>query len=262
MYAVYHGPAGLRRIATHIHDLTNLLARGLESLGHHVVHKDFFDTIRVKPPDGMLPAIKTASEAEKINFRYYADGSYGISLDEISTLHEIDTLFSVCTPAGAERISAEELAHDAAPGYAGAMQRTSAYLTHPVFHSYHAETEMLRYLHRLESRDIALNYSMIPLGSCTMKLNATTEMLPITWPEFSSLHPYAPMSQASGYADLFARLSDWLTEITGFSAVSFQPNSGAQGEYTGLLVIRAYHEQKRQGHRNVCLIPEPILQAR
>ncbi len=255
MYGVYHGPEGIRGIATHIHELARLLAAGIEKMGHALVHKEFFDTLHVRPAAGKLEAIKEAAEQERFNFRYFTDGSIGISLDELSTLHEIDALLDVFSINQAKLQGAEELAHAEQPGYNGIMKRTSSYLTHPVFASYHAETDMLRYLHRLESRDIALNYSMIPLGSCTMKLNATTEMLPITWPEFSRLHPFAPVSQAAGYAVIFSRLSEWLKEITGLGAVSFQPNAGAQGEYTGLLVIRAYHEKRGQVNRNICLIP-------
>jgi len=254
-YAVYHGPAGLRRIAERIHGLTGLLARGAERLGHRVAHQDVFDTLRIIPAESAGPRILRAADSRKFNLRAFEDGSIGISLDEESDEDEVDLLLEVLAGGEDPGFRASDLNGDENRGYQGSMVRRSAYLEHPVFNSYHSETEMLRYLHLLESRDLALNVSMIPLGSCTMKLNATTEMIPVSWPEFTGLHPFAPREQAAGYHRLFSELSGWLAEITGLPAVSLQPNAGAQGEYTGLLTIRQYHHDRRQGDRDVCLIP-------
>jgi glycine dehydrogenase len=251
MYAVYHGPSGLRSIAQRIHALAGMLAAGTRTLGHTVVHEDFFDTIRVTLKAEARTAVLALAAKELVNFRHFTDGSIGISLDEVSTEAEVTRLLGIL--AGGGRVPAADAS--AAAGYNGKMKRTSAYLTHPVFNSYHSETDMLRYMHRLESKDLALNVSMIPLGSCTMKLNATTEMIPVTWREFGKMHPFAPVEQAAGYHEMFSQLQGWLKEITGFAAISLQPNAGAQGEYTGLLVIRAYHAQQQEAHRNVCLIP-------
>ncbi len=255
MYAVYHGPDGLKRIAGRIHGLTQLLAHGLQDLGHVVEHHEFFDTLRVKPSAGTLSAILSAAEKHRFNFRKFQDHSLGLSLDEASTIEEVNTLLGMFARHPLTPAALEALVPTAKSGYQGSMQRQSAFLQHPVFHRYHSETEMLRYIHSLEARDLALNVSMIPLGSCTMKLNATTEMIPISWPEFSGLHPFAPVDQTSGYQEIFHDLSAMLQEITGFAGVSLQPNAGAQGEYTGLLVIRAYQESRGEGSRNVCLIP-------
>ncbi len=249
MYAVYHGPDGLRRIATRIHDLTKILAEGLEQLGHHVLHQDYFDTLRVRPRNR---SVTESAGNRGFNLREFEDGTLGISLDELSTLEEVDTLLGAF---GAGTGSAGTIARKLPSGYRGTLQRTTPFLSHPVFHRYHAEHEMLRYIHSLETRDLALNVSMIPLGSCTMKLNATTEMIPITWPEFSSPHPFAPADQLEGYRIIVSQLAGMLKHITGFAGVSFQPNAGAQGEFTGLLVIRAYHRSRGEGHRTVCLIP-------
>ena len=255
MYAVYHGPDGLKNIALRVHNLTKILARGLERIGHTVLHKDFFDTLRIRPAQGSLTAIVTEADARQINLRRFDDGSIGIALDEASDEQEVNTLLDIFAGKRGVRVTVRELALLDSGGYAGGMLRTTPFLRHPVFHSHHSETGMLRYMHMLESKDLALNVSMIPLGSCTMKLNATTEMIPISWPEFASLHPFAPTGQAEGYHEIFRQLSDWLKEITGFTAVSLQPNAGAQGEYTGLLVIRAHHAHQGEKHRNVCLIP-------
>jgi glycine dehydrogenase len=254
-YAVYHGPAGLKRIADRIHDLTRLLAKGAERLGHRVVHRDVFDTLRILPAESTAQGILDAARSQNINLRMYDDGSLGISLDEETETQEVDLLLEVLASGVDPGFRSADLTEEHEPGYHGAMARRSAYLRHPVFNSHHSETEMLRYLHRLESRDLALNVSMIPLGSCTMKLNATTQMVPVSWPEFSRLHPFAPVEQAAGYHQVFSELSDWLAGITGLPAVSLQPNAGAQGEYTGLLTIRQYHHDRHQGHRDVCLIP-------
>ncbi len=255
MYAVYHGPDGLKAIATRVHHFTRVLARVLGDQGHCVVHTEFFDTLRISPAGMHITAVRKYAESLRYNFRYFDDGTAGISLDELTTVAELGDILTIFSGGrlGAEAV--ERAAAQMTPGYSGKQPRTSAYLTHPVFHRYHAETEMLRYLHGLEARDLALNVSMIPLGSCTMKLNATAEMVPITWPEFASLHPFAPPEQAAGFHEMFARVSGWLSEITGFTGVSLQPNAGAQGEYTGLLVIRAYHESRGDVHRDICLIP-------
>ena len=251
MYAVYHGPEGIRRIAQRIHKQTTTLALGLELAGNEVVHKTFFDTLRVRPAASAEKVLAGAGE-KRINLRDFGDGTVGVALDETVVPGDLDDLLAVF---GAE-MNAERLAASHEPGdYPAPFNRTSDYLTHPVFNSYRSETEMLRYIHRLESRDLSLNTSMIPLGSCTMKLNATTQMTPVTWPEFGTLHPFAPLDQARGYAEIVSDLSAWLAEISGLPAVSLQPNSGAQGEYTGLLVIRARHHAKGEHHRDICLIP-------
>ena len=252
MYAVYHGPDGLKTIATRIHELTRVLGAGLVKSGHRIAHADFFDTLRVYPGEGSGNGILAEAEAKRINFRLFDDGSLGISLDELSTPAEVDTLLGIFSSSA----TADVLGGSMQPGYHGPLRRTSPYLQHPVFNRYHAETSMLRYIHSLERKDLSLTTSMIPLGSCTMKLNASTEMIPVTWPEFGRIHPFAPPSQAGGYGEILGDLSTWLKEITGLSAVSLQPNAGAQGEYTGLLVIRAYHEHRGEGHRDVCLIPQ------
>ena len=251
MYAVYHGPKGLQRIAARIHRQTATLARALETAGHEIVHRTFFDTLRVRLAEGSGAVLAGARKA-RINLRDFGDGTVGVALDETVTPADLDDLLAVFGAPG----SSAELARAFEPGrYPAPLVRCSPYLEHPVFSSYHSETEMLRYIHRLESRDLSLNTSMIPLGSCTMKLNATTQMTPVTWPQFGNLHPFAPPDQAAGYARITRDLEAWLAEITGLPAVSLQPNSGAQGEYTGLLVIRARQRALGQGHRDICLIP-------
>ena len=253
MYAVYHGPQGLRRVAERLHGLARMLSDGARAIGHGVVHDDFFDTVRINPKKGSLPSILHEGSSRSMNFRAFPDGTLGIALDELTDRREVMRILG--TLAGGGTVPAEETLHPATAGYAGPLRRTSPYLTHPVFNRHHSETGMLRYLHGLESKDLALNVSMIPLGSCTMKLTATSEMIPVTWPALGKLHPFAPPEQAAGYHAMFAELSSWLAEITGFPAVSLQPNAGAQGEFTGLLVIRAWHESRNEGHRKVCLIP-------
>ena len=255
MYAVYHGPEGLRAIAERIHRLANILASGLKQLGHTVRHEHFFDTLHVDCDREKMHYLESTLHSRNINVRWFDDCSFSLSLDEVSNQAEIETLFEVLSHNSTRSVAFDELAEQHAPGYRGIMKRTSSYMTHPVFNRYRSETEMLRYIKSLEEKDLSLAVSMIPLGSCTMKLNATTELLPVTWTEFSSIHPFAPMEQTEGYRELFAQLESMLMEITGFAAISLQPNSGAQGEYTGLLVIRAYHESRGEGHRNVCLIP-------
>jgi glycine dehydrogenase len=257
MYAVYHGPEGLRSIARRIHDLATALARGAEALGHHVVHEHFFDTLRIRTGPCSSAYLLEQALAQRINLRDYQDGSVGIALDETTTAADVDELLALLAQGGrAAGVATSSLAagHDPAPFPAG-LSRTSAFLEHPVFHRHHSETDLLRYIHRLQAKDLSLTTSMIPLGSCTMKLNGTTEMTPVTWPEFGALHPFAPRDQAQGYARIFSDLERWLGEICGLPAVSLQPNSGAQGEYAGLLVIRAYHLDRGDKDRRICLIP-------
>ena len=255
MYAVYHGPQGLRRIAERIHGLTLVLAEGLRRHGCEVGLEPVFDTLRVPLSQAQADTILNRARQQKINLRCYDDHSLGLTLDELSTLDEVQQLLALF---GGHHISAEELQPlvQVVDGrYPAALARTSPYLTHPVFHRYHSEHEMLRYIYRLQSRDLSLVHSMIPLGSCTMKLNATAEMLPVTWPEFGRLHPFAPAEQTQGYLALFQQLESWLADITGFAAISLQPNAGSQGEYTGLMVIRAYLRHRGETQRDVCLIP-------
>nr|WP_242048887.1 aminomethyl-transferring glycine dehydrogenase [Planktothrix sp. FACHB-1365] len=253
LYAVYHGPSGLQQIAQTIHQLTLTLAEGLKRLGYSMGTEPFFDTIKVELGEKSLTEILSAAEAKEINIRIIDEHTVGISLDETTTLQDVIDLWSIF--AGSELpFTIEEMLK--ASDHLTPFTRQSAYLTHPVFNSYHSETELLRYIHRLETKDLSLNTSMIPLGSCTMKLNATAEMIPVTWPEFGKLHPFAPKSQTQGYQILFEQLENWLAEITGFAGISLQPNAGSQGEYAGLLVIRQYHENRGELHRNICLIPE------
>ena len=252
MYAVYHGPDGLRGIARRVHGLAGLLARGLRGLGFDPGGDPFFDTLRVRLDPARGERVLARAREREINLRRYEDGSVGVALDETVTEAEIVVLLE-CFAGEPASLPASE--PEAEPGFPAPHARKSDFLTHEVFRRYYSEHEMLRYLHRLQARDLSLVQSMIPLGSCTMKLNATTEMVPVTWPEFALLHPFAPADQAQGYAQLCQELAVWLAEITGFAAVSLQPNSGAQGEYTGLLAIRAWHASRGEGHRNLCLIP-------
>ncbi len=246
-YAVFHGPTGLRAIAERVHFLTNRLARALKAAGAKVSPKAFFDTITVEVGVGQA-GILAAARQEGLNFRKIGTDRVGISLDETTNEH---VLMQVLRAFGIDGVPP----HRANLGFPEAMLRTTPYLTHPVFHMNRAESEMMRYMRRLSDRDLALDRAMIPLGSCTMKLNAAVEMMPITWPEFSAMHPFVPRDQAAGYAEMLEDLSQKLCEITGYDAVSMQPNSGAQGEYAGLLTIQAYHRAQGQGHRHVCLIP-------
>ncbi|HYE63890.1 MAG TPA: aminomethyl-transferring glycine dehydrogenase [Phycisphaerales bacterium] len=259
LYACYHGPEGLRRIAQRVHAYTSVLALGLKRLGHIVLTPTFFDTIRVKPSSSASSVI-AAARAKDANLRDFGDGTLGISLDETTTRADIAMLFEAFTPGVAVgkggAFDVDKLLVEADLNFPAKFTRTSSYLTHPVFNTHHSEHEMLRYIFKLQGRDLSLAHSMIPLGSCTMKLNATSEMIPVTWPEFGRLHPFAPADQTRGYQKLFKDLETWLAEITAFHAVSLQPNSGAQGEYAGLMVIRAYQQANGQGHRNVCLIPQ------
>ena len=255
MYAVYHGPEGLRRIARRVHGWAVVLAEGLGRMGHDVGAGHFFDTLRVRLPAEQARPIVAAAEAQRINLRRYADGSLGISVDETTDARDVHDLLACfgTLPGSLDALIGD--IDDSAAAYPAPLARTSDFLVHDSFHRYHSEHELLRYLHRLQARDLSLTTSMIPLGSCTMKLNATAEMLPVTWPEIARLHPYAPAEQTRGYQRLFRDLETWLAELTGFAAVSLQPNSGAQGEYAGLLAIRGYHAERGQGHRDACLIP-------
>jgi glycine dehydrogenase len=253
MYAVYHGPEGLRDIANRIHRNAALLAAGAEKLGVKVVHEDFFDTIRLDLGDRPASDLLGPAKEKKINLRQVGANGVIIALDE--TVSDADLMDLLAVIAGRKQ-SAPPLAQLSADDrYDERFARTSDFLTHPTFNSYHSETEMLRYMHRLQFKDLSLTTSMIPLGSCTMKLNATAEMYPVTWPEFGQIHPFAPAEQVKGYREMFDRLEAALAEITGFAGVSLQPNAGSQGEYAGLLVIRKYHESRGDSHRNVCLIP-------
>ena len=244
MYAVYHGQEGIKKIAEDIYNKTNLLASSLKNKGHKIVHDQFFDTLRICLKNSSFDEIKQKAESLKINFRYFQNQDIGISVDETCSDDDINDILSIFKADRYNSIS-----------FNLKNIRKSEFLTHSVFNRYHSETEMMRYLHRLESKDLALNTSMIALGSCTMKLNAASEMIPISWPEFSSIHPFAPTEQTDGYNELASNLSDWLMKITGLKGCSLQPNSGAQGEYAGLLVIRAYHIENGNSERNICLIP-------
>jgi len=253
MYAVYHGPEGLKRIARRVHALTSALAEGLRHLGLDVGREPFFDTLRVRLERAAGEGAIAEARKRRMNLRAYADGSVGVALDETTSAEDVAALLDVF--ASGRRVPAVDDLAVASPEIPAPFARTSAFLTHDVFNRHHSEHEMLRYLRMLESRDLSLTTSMIPLGSCTMKLNGTTEMVPVTWPEFGRLHPFAPADQTHGYQVLFQQLEEWLAEITGFAAVSLQPNAGSQGEYAGLLAIRAWHESRGEAHRNVCLIP-------
>ena len=253
MYAVYHGPAGLTTIARRVHRLTAILKAGLERLGHTVPTAHFFDTIVVATGDATA-RIADRGVAQGMNFRRVDAHTLGVSLDETSTRADVEAIWRAF---GDDRPQAELEPLFASVGDAlpDAVRRVSAFLTHPTFNRYHSETEMLRYLRRLADRDIALDRAMIPLGSCTMKLNATSEMIPVTWPEFGAIHPFAPADQTQGYREIVEDLEHMLCAVTGYAAVSLQPNAGSQGEYAGLLVIKAFHASRGEGHRNVCLIP-------
>ncbi len=255
MYAVYHGPTGLRRIAERVHAHTAALAAALKRLGFKIVHAEFFDTLAVEVHTGALAKIVEAARTKRINLRTLSPTRVGVAFDETVTTADVNDVVAAFAAGsvGAPHAAPLQNAPSAIPK---GLARTTPFCIHPVFNTHHSETEMLRYLKRLEDRDLSLTSAMIPLGSCTMKLNATTEMIPVTWPEFGRLHPFAPREQARGYTSLFQQLEEWLAEITGFAKVSLQPNAGSQGEFAGLLVIRAYHKARGQGHRTTCLIPQ------
>ncbi|HHG3500746.1 TPA: aminomethyl-transferring glycine dehydrogenase [Vibrio parahaemolyticus] len=252
-YAVYHGAEGLRTIARRTHHMTAILAAGLTKGGFELAHNSFFDTITINTGE-KTQDLYTKALAADINLRVLP-GKLGISLDETTTVADVEALFAVFGVKEDVAALSTEIAGNEFAAIPEALRRTSEYLTHPVFNTYHSETQMMRYLKQLENKDFSLTHGMIPLGSCTMKLNAAAEMIPVTWPEFGSIHPFAPAEQAAGYAALAKDLKEKLCEITGYDAFSLQPNSGASGEYAGLIAIQRYHESRGEGHRNVCLIP-------
>ena len=262
MYGVYHGAEGLRKVSKKIHSLTATLAEGLTQLGYHQLNPIYFDTLNISVGNVSMENIKTYAEDAKMNFNYINDDSLSISIDEKDDLSNINDILEVfaksCNHSDSQDLIKEVLSGD----YTGAtsripdsLYRTSSFMQHDVFNKYHSETEMMRYIKRLENKDLSLTHSMIPLGSCTMKLNAASELFPLSWSEFGNLHPFAPAHQARGYHIMFHELEEMLCEITGFDAMSLQPNSGAQGEFAGLMVIRAYHESRGDDNRNICLIP-------
>ena len=250
-YTVYHGPVGIKRIANRIHRLTTILANGLQAAGVSVVNTNWFDTLTINVAD--KNAVLARANAKQINLRIDAGNTLGVSLHENTGRADVADLYEIFT--GKTGLDIDALDTAAQSPIAAGLLRSSEFLSHPVFSRYHTEHEMLRYMKRLETRDLAMNQSMITLGSCTMKLNATTQMLPVTWPEFAGIHPFAPKDQTAGYATMIGELETWLRDITGFDAICMQPNSGAQGEYAGLIAIKRYHESRGDFHRNICLIP-------
>ncbi len=259
MYAVYHGPKGLKKIARHINILTGVLAQEVEQYGYKQLNKHYFDTLHIALPDNVFAnSIHQLAREKKMNFRQIGDKHVGISIDETTSLEDINTILEIfATAAGAtfKKFVCDPKECEKITTFPENLHRKSEYLTHSCFNSYHSETEMMRYLKKLENRDLALNRTMIPLGSCTMKLNAASELFALSWPEFGNIHPFVPEDQATGYLELIRQLEQDLCEITGFAGISFMPNSGASGEYTGLMTIRAYHESLGEGHRNITLIP-------
>jgi glycine dehydrogenase len=256
MYAVYHGPAGLLQIAEKVHGLTKVLHAAVTNFGYQSSTDAFFDTLTLDVTSAAGSAEKVHEEAAKagLNLRKVDDNHVGVSLDEsVSPQDLVDLINVFASAASAQPVNfLEEPSHTTIPSQ---LTRTSRYLEHPVFNKHHSETEMLRYINHLASKDIGLVHSMIPLGSCTMKLNSTSSMIPVTWPEFSNVHPFAPHDQVKGYHTIIKELEEDLCKITGFHSTSLQPNSGAAGEYAGLCVIQAYHESRGEGHRKICLIP-------
>jgi glycine dehydrogenase len=248
---VWHGPEGLKRIARRVHRRTRQLAAGLEALGFRLTHTAYFDTLRIELGDRPAAPILAAAAARHVNLRTIDARTLGVSLDETTSADDVADLLAIFNAGAAAALPAVE-ASEVEP----AFQRQTPFLLHPVFSRYHAEQEMVRYIKRLERKDLSLVHSMIALGSCTMKLNATAEMYPVTWPEVGGLHPFAPREQAAGYTAMFTELERWLADVTGFHAVSLQPNAGSQGEYAGLVVIRAYHAARGESHRDICLIPQ------
>ena len=255
LYAVFHGPEGLKRIASRIHRLTDILATGLKQGGLTLRHNTWFDTLTVEVKD--KAAVLERALSFGLNLRTDIHGAVGVTLDEATSREDVQILFAALLgdDNGLDIDKLDKAVSTDSNSIPAAMLRVDPILTHPVFNQYHSETEMMRYMHRLEKKDLALNQAMIPLGSCTMKLNAAAEMIPITWPEFAELHPFCPPEQAEGYHQMIGQLSEWLVKLTGYDAVCMQPNSGAQGEYAGLLAIRHYHESRNEGHRDICLIP-------
>jgi len=255
LYAVFHGPEGLKRIASRIHRLTDILAAGLKQGGLTLRHNTWFDTLTVEVKD--KAAVLERALSFGLNLRTDIHGAVGITLDEATSREDVQVLFAALLgdDNGLDIDKLDNAASTDSNSIPAAMLRVDPILTHPVFNQYHSETEMMRYMHRLEKKDLALNQAMIPLGSCTMKLNAAAEMIPITWPEFAELHPFCPTEQAGGYQQMIGQLSQWLVQLTGYDAVCMQPNSGAQGEYAGLLAIRRYHESRNESGRHICLIP-------
>jgi len=259
MYAVYHGPKGIKEIARHINILAGVLSQEIEKYGYKQLNVAFFDTLHISLPENVkADAIRNKALSNEINFRYMDDNAIGISIDETTSLEDINNILKIFAEANGktfEEFLCNKAACENIVTFPKTLERESPYLTHPVFNSYHSETAMMRYIKELEIKDLALNRSMIPLGSCTMKLNAASEMFALSWPEFAGLHPFVPEEQAEGYKILIENLNKDLSEITGFSAMSFQPNSGASGEYAGLMVIRDYLKSIGEGHRNIALIP-------
>ncbi|WP_339607913.1 aminomethyl-transferring glycine dehydrogenase [uncultured Roseivirga sp.] len=257
MYGVYHGSKGIKHIALKIHGFAKLLDKGLNSLEFKQLNEVYFDTLRIEAESSVSDKIRTIAEVNEINFRYFENGDIGISVDETTRVDDIQLILDVFAEASGQvvKFDLDAEAANLEVELPKELDRTSDFMTHPVFNQYHSEHEMLRYIKKLENKDLSLVHSMISLGSCTMKLNATAEMVPVTWPEFGGIHPFAPLDQTKGYQMLFNDLVDWLSEITGFDDVSLQPNSGAQGEYAGLMVIRAYHESRGDMQRNVAIIP-------
>ena len=257
MYGVYHGPEGLKGIAGNINGKARLLEKGLTGLGYKQLNEVFFDTLKIEGDAESAEKIRSLAEKNEMNFRYFENGAIGIAVDETTSLNDLNDVLNVFAEIAGKSndLNVEAAAKEIEITFPEGLSRTSNFLTHPVFNEYHSEHEMLRYIKRLENKDLSLVHSMISLGSCTMKLNATAEMIPVTWPEFGNMHPFAPAKQTKGYQHMFDDLVAWLSEITGFADVSLQPNSGAQGEYAGLMVIRAYHQSRGDHHRNVAIIP-------
>jgi glycine dehydrogenase len=252
MYGVYHGAAGLKKIAGRIHALAKAVDGGVKTLGLKQVNEHFFDTLKIAVTD--KKTIEREALKREINFRYFHDNHIGISIDETASVNDVNLILEILAAAENKK-SAISSANGQDISWPASLVRKSPFMTHPVFNMHHSEHEMLRYIKKLENKDLSMVHSMISLGSCTMKLNATAEMIPVTWPEFGNIHPFAPAEQTKGYQELTTNLENWLKEITGFTGVSLQPNSGAQGEYAGLMVIRAYHESRNESHRNISLIP-------
>ena len=256
MYAVYHGATGLKQIASRIHLLAAAIANSLQQLGVQQNNASFFDTIHLSGVDAVK--VKAVAEQQQFNFRYFNDGTIGITIDETTSIEEANTIIHLFELATGKTISEKITANSIVATtnkIPDSLSRTSSYLTHPIFNTHHSESQMMRYIKQLENKDLSLNTSMISLGSCTMKLNAATEMIPVSWPEFGGLHPFAPANQTAGYQQIIEELNQYLCAVTGFTACSLQPNSGAQGEYAGLLTIRAYHKSRNEVHRNIVLIP-------